>query len=171
MDARLNIFTQTRQVEFIPVSPCHSQFIGCHHNYLSLARPNDMKIITVQDFHGLRWNLQTFYSIGEDKVKCPLISSTIIRMRATQHFHRGLLLGKTQIKRKSKKISLLFFCLLGAFPCKQFFSFLFFPFVACLRKPKTPKIFQYVSLNFFSFLFELYRGEDHDENIEWLPYE
>ena len=28
------------------------------------------------------------------------ISSTIIHMRATQHFHRGLLLGKTRIKRK-----------------------------------------------------------------------
>ena len=28
------------------------------------------------------------------------ISSTIIHMRATQHFHRGLLLGTTRIRRK-----------------------------------------------------------------------
>ena len=28
------------------------------------------------------------------------ISSTIIHMRATQHFHRGILLGTTRIKRK-----------------------------------------------------------------------
>ena len=28
------------------------------------------------------------------------ISSTIIQMRATQHFHRGLLLGTTRIKKK-----------------------------------------------------------------------
>ena len=59
-----------------------------------------MKIIIVQECHGLSWNLQTFYSTGEDKVKCALISSTAIPMRATQHFHRGLLLGKTRIKRK-----------------------------------------------------------------------
>ena len=58
MDTRLNIFTQTEQVEFIPVSPCHGQFIGCRHYCLSLARPNDMKIIIVQECHGLSWNLQ-----------------------------------------------------------------------------------------------------------------
>ena len=63
MDAKLNIFTQTEQVEFIPVSLCHC---------LSLARPNDMKIIKVQECRGLSWNLQTFYSTGEDKVKCAL---------------------------------------------------------------------------------------------------
>ena len=100
MDTRLNIFTQTEQVEFIPVSLCHGQFIEYRHYCLSLARPNDMKIIIVQECRGLSWNLQTFYSTGEDKVKCALISSTIIHMRATQHFHRGLLLGKTRIKRK-----------------------------------------------------------------------
>ena len=33
-------------------------------------------------------------------VKWALISSTIIKMRATQHFHRGLLLGTTRIKEK-----------------------------------------------------------------------
>ena len=49
---------------------------------------------------GLSWNLQTFYSTGEDKVKWALISSRVIHMRATQHFHRGLLLGTTRIKRK-----------------------------------------------------------------------
>ena len=69
MDTRLNIFTQIEQVEFIPVSLCHGQFIEYHHYYLSLARPNDMKIIIVQECRGLRWNLQTFYSAGEDKVK------------------------------------------------------------------------------------------------------
>ena len=100
MDARLNIFTQTRQVEFIPVSLCHGHFIECRHFCLSLARPNDMKIIIVQECHGLSWNLQTFYSIGEDKVKWSLISSTIIHMRVTQHFHHGLLLGTTRIKEQ-----------------------------------------------------------------------
>ena len=74
MDAMLNIFTQIRQVEFIPVSLCHGQFIECCHYCLSLAQPNDMKIIMVQECHGLSWNLQTFYSIGEDKVKWALIS-------------------------------------------------------------------------------------------------
>ena len=42
-----------------------------------------------------------FYSTGEDKVKWALISSTIIHMRATQHFNGGLLLGTTQWKRKT----------------------------------------------------------------------
>ena len=68
MDTRLNIFTKTEQVEFIPVSLCHSQFIKYHHYCLSLAQPNDKKIIIVQECHGLSWNLQTFYSRGGDKV-------------------------------------------------------------------------------------------------------
>ena len=68
MDTRLNIFTKTEQVEFIPVSLCHSQFIKYRHYCLSLARPNDMKIIIVQECCGLSWNLQIFYSKGEDKV-------------------------------------------------------------------------------------------------------
>ena len=72
MDVRLNIFTQTGQVEFIPVSPCHDQLIEYRHYCLSLARSNDMKIIIVQECRGLRWNLQTFYSTGEDKVKWAL---------------------------------------------------------------------------------------------------
>ena len=59
-----------------------------------------MKIIIVQECRELSWNLQTFYSIGEDKVNVLFISSTIIHMRATQHFHRGLLLGTNQIKVK-----------------------------------------------------------------------
>ena len=68
MDTRLNIFTETEQFEFIPVSLCHNQFIKYFHYCLSLARPNDMKIIIVQECRGLSWNLQTFYSRGEDKV-------------------------------------------------------------------------------------------------------
>ena len=98
MDTRLNIFTKTEQVEFIPVSLCHNQFIKYRH-YL-VARPNGMKIIIVEECHGLSWNLQTIYSTTEDKVKWALISSTVIHMRATQHFHCGLLLGTTQIKEK-----------------------------------------------------------------------
>ena len=62
MDTRLNIFTKTKQVEFIPVSLCHTQFIEYRHYCLSLARSNDMKIIMVQECRGLSWNLQTFYS-------------------------------------------------------------------------------------------------------------
>ena len=72
MDTRLNIFTQTGQVEFIPVSLCHGHFIEHRHYYLSIARLNDVKIIIVQECHGLSWNLQTFYSTGEDKVKWAL---------------------------------------------------------------------------------------------------
>ena len=68
MDTRLNIFTKTEQVEFIPVSLCHSHFIKYRHYCLSLARPNNMKIIILQECRGLSWNLQTFYSKGEDKV-------------------------------------------------------------------------------------------------------
>ena len=69
MDTRLNIFTKIEQVKFIPVSLCHGEFIKYLHYCLSLARLNDMKIIIVQECRGLSWNLQTFYSIGEDKVK------------------------------------------------------------------------------------------------------
>ena len=58
MDTRLNIFTKTEQVEFIPISPCHSQFIKYRHYCHSLARANDMKIIIVQECHGLSWDLQ-----------------------------------------------------------------------------------------------------------------
>ena len=74
MDTRLNIFIQPEQVEFIPVSLCHGQFIEYRHYCLSLARTNEMKIIIiiVQECHGLSWNLQTFYSTGEDKVKWAL---------------------------------------------------------------------------------------------------
>mgnify|MGYP005830454203 CR=1 FL=1 len=38
---RLNIFTETEQVEFIPVSLCHCQFIKYRRCCLSLARLND----------------------------------------------------------------------------------------------------------------------------------
>ena len=67
MDTRLDIFTKIEQVEFIPflsatTSSSNIVIIA------SLARPNDMKIIIVQECHGLSWNLQTFYSKGEDKV-------------------------------------------------------------------------------------------------------
>ena len=72
MGTRLNIFTKVEQVKFIPVSLCHNQFIKYRHYFLSLARPNDMKIIIVQECCGLSWNLQTFYSTGEDKVKWAL---------------------------------------------------------------------------------------------------
>ena len=72
MGTRLNIFTQQEQVEFIPVSLFHGHLIEYRHYCLSLGRPNDMKIIIVQEYHGLSWNLQTFYSTGEDKVKCAL---------------------------------------------------------------------------------------------------
>ena len=72
MDTRLNIFTQSEQVEFIPVSLCHDQFIEYRHYCLTLARPNDVKIIIVQEWSGLSCNLQTFYSTGEDKLKWAL---------------------------------------------------------------------------------------------------
>ena len=61
MDTRLNVFTKVEQVEFIPVSLCHGQFIECRHYCFSLARPNDMKIIIVQECHGLSWNLQNIF--------------------------------------------------------------------------------------------------------------
>jgi len=88
MGTRLNIFTHSIQVEFIPVSLCHVQLIEYRHYCLSLARPNDMKIIIiiVQECHGLSWNLQTFYSIGEDKVKWALISSTVIHYESHSTF-------------------------------------------------------------------------------------
>ena len=47
------------------------------------------------------------------------------------------------IKKKTQKDFMFFFCLLRAFPCKQFY--------------------------FFSFLWGS-RGEDHSENVEWLLY-
>ena len=81
-----------------------NHFIIYHHYCLSVARPNDVKIIIVQECRGLRWNLQTFYSTGEDKVKWALISSTVIQMRATQHFHDGLLLSTPKEKKRNKTI-------------------------------------------------------------------
>ena len=69
MDTRLNIFTQTEQVEFIPVSLCHGQLIEYRHYCLSLARPNDMKIIIVQECHGLSWNLQNILFNGRRQGK------------------------------------------------------------------------------------------------------
>jgi hypothetical protein len=48
---------------------------------------------------------------GEDKIIWTFIGSTIIHMRATQHFHRGILLGTTQQKkrkRNSKKHTKIF---------------------------------------------------------------
>ena len=68
-----------------------------------------MTIIIVQECRGLSWNLQTFYSTEEDKVKWALSSSTVIHMRATQHFHRGLLLGTTRIKEKKFRDTLKYF--------------------------------------------------------------
>ena len=95
--------------------------------------------------------------------------------------------------RKTKKLVVViyFLCTLNSstkkknpkrFPCSSFacwelsrvnsFSrFCFSLLFAHSRKPKTPEIFQCVSLNFFSFLVESYQGEDHDENVEWLSYE
>ena len=64
MDAWLNIFTQTEQVELKPVSPCHGQLIEYRHHCLSLAQPNDMKIIIVQECHGVSWNLQNILFNG-----------------------------------------------------------------------------------------------------------
>ena len=54
----------------------------------------------MQECRGLSWNLQTFYSRGEGKVLWLFVRSTVMQMRATQHFHRGLLLGMTQKKEK-----------------------------------------------------------------------
>jgi hypothetical protein len=68
MDAQLNIFIKTKMKKFIPTFPCHSHFIKYRHYCLSLARPNDIKIIIVQECLGLSWNLQAFYLKGEDKV-------------------------------------------------------------------------------------------------------
>ena len=74
------------------------------------------------------------------------------------------------LKRKPKKISLFFFCLLGAFPCKQFFSFLLFPFICLFKKTKNSKNISVCFSEFLFFLFKSYQGEDHDENVEWLSY-
>ena len=104
MDTRLNIFTKIEQVEFIPISPCHGQFIGCHHYCLSLARPNDMKIIIMQEGRGLSWNLQPFLFNRRRQGKMgSLLVQRFIHMRATQQFHRGFLLSKTRIKTKNSE--------------------------------------------------------------------
>ena len=105
LDTRLNIFTQSEQVEFIPVSLCHGQFIEYLHYCLSLARPNNMKIIIVQECHGLSWNLQTFYSIGEDKVKCALyqISSYSYESHSTFSSWSSPRYNSNKKKRNSEK--------------------------------------------------------------------
>ena len=68
MDTELNIFTKTK------TSRVHTRYSlpQSLHQIISLAQPNDMKIIIVQECRGLSWNLQTFYSTGEDKVKWAL---------------------------------------------------------------------------------------------------
>ena len=55
-----------------------------------------MKILIMQEWHGLSWNMQKNYSKGEDRAIGLFVRSTIMHMRATQHFHRGPLLGMTQ---------------------------------------------------------------------------
>ena len=95
MDTRLNTFTKTEQVEFIPVSLCHNQFIKYRHYCLSLARPNDMKMIIVQECRGLSWNLQKIIQQEKTRENGLFIRSTVIHIRATQHFHHGLLLDRT----------------------------------------------------------------------------
>ena len=67
MDTRLNIFTKTEQVEFIPVSLCHNKFIEYRHYCLSLVRLNDLKIIIVQECRGLGWNRKHF--IQQEKTR------------------------------------------------------------------------------------------------------
>ena len=57
-----------------------------------------MKMIMVQEGRGLSWNMQTFYSKGEDKVIWVFVKSKVKPMRSTQHFNHGLLLGTTQTK-------------------------------------------------------------------------
>ena len=110
MDTRLNIFTKTEQVEFIPVSLCHSQFIKYRHYCLSLARPNDLKIIIVQEYRGLSWNLQRFYSKGEDKVIWALcqINNNANEIHSTFLSWSSPLDPKKRISKKHSKIFLSF---------------------------------------------------------------
>ena len=69
MDTELNIFTKTKnKLSSYPLSLATVTSSNHRHYCLSLARPNDKKIIIVQEYRGLSWNLQTFYSKGEDKV-------------------------------------------------------------------------------------------------------
>ena len=78
MDTRLNIFIQTEQVEFIPVSPYHGQLIGCRHYFLSLAQPNDMKITIVQECHGLSWNLEDIlFNMRRQGKMCSLLAQQL----------------------------------------------------------------------------------------------
>ena len=69
MDTRLNIFTKTKnKLSSYPLFLATVTSSNHRHYCLSLAWPNDKKIIIVQECRGLSWNLQTFYSRGEDKV-------------------------------------------------------------------------------------------------------
>ena len=131
MDTRLNIFTKIEQVEFLPISLCHSQFIEYHHYCLSLAQLNDLKIIIVQECRGLSWNLQTFYSGEEDKViwalcqinnangshstfsswSCPrydLIKEKEIQRNTLKYFWSFWFFINKQIKREKQKREKLF---------------------------------------------------------------
>ena len=54
-------------------------------------------------------------------------------------------------KNKIQKDFLVLLLLVGSFPVWIVFLVFAFPLFGCLRKQKTPKIFQCVSLNFFSF--------------------
>ena len=105
MDTRLNTFTKTEQVEFIPVSLCHNQFIKYHHYCLSFARPNNVKILIVQECHGLSWNLQPFYSTGDDKVKWALcqINNNAYESHSTFSSWSSPRYESIERKRNSKK--------------------------------------------------------------------
>ena len=48
------------------------------------------------------------------------------------------------------------------------FAFLFYLLVQENQNSKNILVCFY---EFLFFLFELYQGEDHDENVEWLSYE
>ena len=69
------------------------------------------------------------------------------------------------LKRKPKKISLFFFCLLGAFPCKQFFSFLLFPFICLFKKTKNSKN---ISVCISEFLFFLLSRTEEKTTMKML---
>ena len=99
----LIIFTKTREVEFISaflisISPSYVVIIAFHlHNRIV------WKIIIVH-VHWTKVEYASIQFVGEYKVIWLFVRSTIMHMRAAQHFHHGLLLSTPKEKKRNKTI-------------------------------------------------------------------
>ena len=99
----LIIFTKTREVEFIPdflisISSSYIIIIAFHlHDRI-------VWIIIIVHVHWTKLESASIQFKRDDKLFGLFVRSTIMHMRATQHFHYGLLLSTPKEKKRNKTI-------------------------------------------------------------------